>query len=116
MDREWQRGPIISVEFHMDGGFGGRWNADLGHPNFATASRMPPVLPERALDDAVLSANEFRDMQPLMRLREHRDRRNRIIEDHFRMCARRLIEDIEKTEGWAEWMPRLSPSERREGE
>jgi hypothetical protein len=88
---------IIRVGFDMDGGFGGRWNIDLAHPAYHD---FVPVLPARALDDAVFALRHLHDMRPLVRAREQREARNRVIEAHFAECARQLIDQIEAKEGW----------------
>ena len=88
---------IIRVGFDMDGGFGGRWNIDLAHHTYHD---FVPVLPERALDDALFALRCLRDMEPLVRARKQREARNRAIEVHFAECARQLITQIEAKEGW----------------
>jgi len=102
-EAEYRLGPVVCVEYSMDGGFHGRWNVNLG----ACRDRWFDQLPERALDDAVFSANELKDFRQIERLMSMRDERRHLIQEHFRICADKLIAQIEDREGWEEWMPRL---------
>lgn len=88
-------GPIIRVEFSMTGGFSDRWNVNLG---FFGAR----VIPADHISDAMFEAKEMFNSGPLNRLLSERAHRDQLIERHFAACAKRLIEQIEKKEGWKE--------------
>lgn len=90
------RGLIVSVQFQA-GEARGDWNTELRD---ARSDRPLAVLPERALDDATFAQNELRDMRPMEELRRLAATRAEMIERHFMVCARKLINEIERAEGW----------------
>lgn len=98
---------IIRVSYSL-GQHTGDWAMDIGRQ----LSEMPNgfgslTISDRALDDAVFAINELRDTRQMDRLRELRQMRELIISNHFAECARRLIYDIEKGEGWDVWLDRV---------
>ena len=94
---------IIRVQFQAEGVYGDL-NCQLTNPE--TLGPMARV-PGRALDYAVLHANELRDVRPLNDLQEFRRMRADQIRRHFRNCADMMIEKIEDTETWDKWLDRL---------
>ena len=90
------RGMVLSVQFQT-GEFRGDWNTELRDPR---NDRPIQPLPARALDDATFAQNELRDLRPMSDLKAFAAIRAEMIERHFLVCARKLIADIEKAEGW----------------
>jgi len=88
---------IVRVEFSADGVGRSDWNCDVQDP--LTLKPMQK-LPARAVDDALFAQNEMRDTRPMEELRRYSARRAEAIEHHFRVCARKLIAEIERQEGW----------------
>jgi hypothetical protein len=87
---------IISVQFQA-GEFRGDWNTELRDPRHG---RPIQTLSGRALHDATFAQNELRDLRAMSDLKEFAAIRAQMIEHHFLECARKLIADIEKAEGW----------------
>ena len=96
------RGPILRVDFSMDGLPHQSWNTEMRVDGLP----MTPVT-DRQLDDAILAANEFRDIQPFMMLKKYRGMRAGMVRQHFLICAQKMINSIEAEEPWEYWYDRL---------
>lgn len=103
---------IVRVTYGADGFGGGDWDASMDDPR----TGAPMILPAGAVDYADFALNVLGDPRPMLDLREFRAVRAALIEQHFRDCARRLIEKIEAPEEWHKFDPRLSQSPKPEKE
>jgi len=66
-----------------------------------------PAIVDRALDDAVLYANDMNDSRQLSEMNQRRQERGVLIEDGFRALAKDFIARVEEKERWDYWMERV---------
>jgi hypothetical protein len=104
-DEVYRCDAILRVSFSIDYKHNGSWNVNLSDPR--TGKPVEPIT-QRQMDDAVFQFQELRDIVTFKQLADRRNGRSQAIRDHFSICADKMIEGIEKDEGWEDFMDRIT--------